>query len=76
MSRIYFRCAPFDKGQVTLALESGVDGVIVPGETPALHVLQSGLNQSILQSFLDTYVQMHVAIAEVAAETPAYRCSL
>ena len=30
MSRIYFRCAPFDKGQVTLALESGVDGVIVP----------------------------------------------
>ena len=32
MSRIYFRCAPFDKGQVTLALESGVDGVIVPPE--------------------------------------------
>ncbi len=30
MSRIYFRCVPFDKGQVTLALESGVDGVIVP----------------------------------------------
>ncbi len=30
MSRIYFRCVPFDKGQITLALESGVDGVIVP----------------------------------------------
>ena len=32
MSRIYFNCVPFDKGDVTLALESGVDGVIVPCE--------------------------------------------
>ncbi|MFT4302339.1 MAG: 3-dehydroquinate synthase II family protein [Desulfovibrio sp.] len=32
MSRIYFNCMPFDKGDVTLALESGVDGVIVPAE--------------------------------------------
>ena len=32
MSRVYFRCEPFDKGAVTLALESGVDGVIVPRE--------------------------------------------
>lgn len=32
MSRIYFRCVPFDKEQVTLALESGVDGVIAPRE--------------------------------------------
>lgn len=32
MSRIYFSCVPFDKGDVTLALESGVDGVIVPAE--------------------------------------------
>ena len=32
MSRIYFNCVPFDKGDVTLALESGVDGVIVPRE--------------------------------------------
>ena len=32
MSRIYFNCTPFDKGDVTLALESGVDGVIVPAE--------------------------------------------
>lgn len=53
-----------------LLLDTAVDGVIVPGETPALHVLQSGLNQSILQSFLDTYVQMRVAIAEVAAANP------
>ena len=30
MARVYFRCDPFDKGAVTLALESGVDGVIVP----------------------------------------------
>lgn len=32
MPCIYFRCVPFDKGQVTLALESGVDGLIVPAE--------------------------------------------
>lgn len=32
MSRVYFRSVPFDKNAVTLALESGVDGVIVPGE--------------------------------------------
>ncbi|MDO5483865.1 MAG: 3-dehydroquinate synthase II family protein [Desulfovibrionaceae bacterium] len=30
MARICFCCVPFDKGQVTLALESGVDAVIVP----------------------------------------------
>ena len=32
MAKVYFRCDPFDKGAVTLALESGVDGVIVPRE--------------------------------------------
>lgn len=30
MSHLYFCCVPFDKAQVTLALESGVDGLIVP----------------------------------------------
>ncbi len=32
MPRIFFNCVPFDKSAVTLALESGVDGVIVPRE--------------------------------------------
>ncbi len=32
MPRIYFRSVPFSKNSVTLALESGVDGVIVPRE--------------------------------------------
>lgn len=53
-----------------LLLEEEVDGVIVPGETPSLRVLQSGLNQSILQSFLDTYVQMHAAMLQVVVENP------
>lgn len=35
MSRIYFRCVPYDKESLTLALESGVDGVIVPAEHAA-----------------------------------------
>ena len=30
MALIYFKCVPFSKEEVTLALESGVDGVIVP----------------------------------------------
>lgn len=36
MSRIYFHCMPFDKKLVTLALESGVDGIIVPREHTGL----------------------------------------
>ena len=32
MAQVCFSCVPFDKGQVTLALESGVDAVIVPRE--------------------------------------------
>ncbi len=36
MSLVYFRCVPFDKDAVTLALEAGVDGVIVPDEHTAL----------------------------------------
>lgn len=32
MSAVYFRCVPFDKNAVTLALESGVDAVIVERE--------------------------------------------
>lgn len=32
MAKIYFHSCPFDKNEVTLALESGVDGVIVPRE--------------------------------------------
>ena len=29
---IYFKSVPFNKNGVTLALESGVDGVIVPAD--------------------------------------------
>lgn len=32
MPQIYFRSVPFDKQAVTLALESGVDGLMVPAE--------------------------------------------
>ena len=30
MSRVYLKCVPYDKGMVTLGLEAGVDGVVVP----------------------------------------------
>ncbi|MFV0422029.1 3-dehydroquinate synthase II family protein [Oleidesulfovibrio sp.] len=32
MKNVLFRCVPYDKGAVTLALESGVDGLVVPAE--------------------------------------------
>ncbi len=33
MSKIYYKSVPFSKEDITLALESGVDGLIVPRET-------------------------------------------
>lgn len=36
MSAIFFRAVPFDKNAVTVALEAGVDGLIVPAENVAL----------------------------------------
>lgn len=51
MSRIYCNCVPFDKGDVTLALESGVDGVIVPRK----HVEEvSGLSRCPVWAAEDT----------------------
>lgn len=32
MAKVYFRSVPYDKNSVTLALEAGVDGIIVPAE--------------------------------------------
>ena len=32
MKKIFFEAVPFDKGEVTLALESGVDAVIAEAE--------------------------------------------
>ena len=53
MSRIYFNCVPFDKGDVTLALESGVDGVIVPRK----HVEEvSGLSRCPVWAAEDTAI--------------------
>lgn len=35
MARVYFRSVPYSKSDVTLALESGVDGIIAPKENVA-----------------------------------------
>ena len=43
MARIFFRSVPFDKNSVTLALEAGVDGLIVPEAQVAM---VSGLARS------------------------------
>lgn len=36
MAQVLFRSVPFEKSDLTLALESGVDGVVVPAENAAL----------------------------------------
>ena len=64
MSRIYFNCTPFDKGDVTLALESGVDGVIVPRE----HVQQvAGLSRCTVWAAEETpMAELHAKADEEA----------
>ena len=64
MSRIYFNCAPYDKGHVTLALESGVDGIIVP----RVHVEEvAGLSRCPVLAVEDMhFLEMHAKSDEMA----------
>lgn len=65
MSAIYFRSVPFSKSDVTLALESGVDAVIVPAE----HVQQvAGLSRCQVWADEDlAFVSLAVKADEEAA---------
>lgn len=47
-----------------------ISGYIIPGKTPELVVLNSGLNQSILKHFLDQYSQNTATIKEIVASNP------
>ncbi|GAB6108986.1 ABC transporter permease [Fusibacter bizertensis] len=47
-----------------------ISGYIIPGQTPELVVLNSGLNQSILKHFLNQYSQNTAAIKEIVASNP------
>lgn len=47
-----------------------ISGYILPGQTPELVVLNSGLNQSILKNFLDQYSQNASAIKEIVSNNP------
>lgn len=53
-------------------LESGnVTGIIrLESGLPILSVTENGLNQTILKSFLDQYLQMRTAIQDILAENP------
>lgn len=53
-------------------LESGdITGIIrLENGLPVLSVTENGLNQTILKSFLDQYLQMRTAIQDILAENP------
>lgn len=53
-----------------LLKSAAVVGYITPGDPPKLTVRESGLEQSILQSFLDAYQQQYDAIDNIAAKRP------
>jgi len=60
-----------DTSEADSALESGeVDGYILAGEIPELVVSDDGINQTIVKSFLDRYVQTRSSIAYILAADP------
>lgn len=53
-----------------LLRDGKITGYIIPGDPPVLAVRESGLNQSILQSFLDSYQQRYAAITDILSQRP------
>lgn len=70
MKKIYFSAVPFDKNLVTLALESGVDGIVVPDDQVD-GVKALGRTEVIPQSGLTP-----VCLKEKADEEKAVSCLL
>ena len=68
---IYFKSVPFSKNDVTLALESGVDGVIVPADkvdsVSALSRIPAGEGFSFSQSLFSPQFRL---IPEAHTGTP------
>lgn len=54
-----------------LLLEEGeIDAYIVGSVDPVLYVKESGLNETIIKSFLDTYQQMSATVATILKSNP------
>lgn len=53
-----------------LLRDGAVIGYILPGETPTLAVRDTGLEQSILQTFLDSYQQRAAAVTDILTQDP------
>lgn len=51
--------------------DSKVDGYIEMGEATTLYVKKSGLNQTIIKIFLDSYSQITNTVTHIAASNPA-----
>ncbi|MDL2237000.1 ABC transporter permease [Christensenellaceae bacterium OttesenSCG-928-K19] len=61
-----------NKAQALSMLESEeVDGIYVIDESPSLTVKTDGLNQSMLKSVLDSYLQVTATVTTVAHKDPA-----
>ncbi|MGE5614190.1 MAG: ABC transporter permease [Bacillota bacterium] len=50
--------------------DNSIAGYIIAGNPPKLVVKKSGMNQSIIKSFLDNYVQTASAVKSILAENP------
>ncbi len=60
-----------DETKAKQLLEGGVVDAYVVGSTdPVLYVKESGLNQTILKSFLDTYQQMAATVTTILKSNP------
>jgi ABC-2 type transport system permease protein len=60
-----------DEEKAKLLLEDGkIDAYIVGSTDPVLYVKESGLNETIIKSFLDTYQQMSATVTTILNSNP------
>ena len=66
-----------DTAQAETSLErSDIDGYILAGVTPKLVVTVDGINQTIIKSFLDRYLQTGSSVAHILAANPGVASEL
>lgn len=59
-----------DEEALTMLKEKEINGIIYSSEKPHLKVTETGINQSIIESFLDQYLQHSYMITEIYKSHP------
>ena len=66
-----FRITYCSREEAGLLLEEGkINGYIIGGDIPELVIKENGINQTVLKSFLDSYLQGRTAIRTILQENP------